>query len=600
MNQRRYPNSSKNNGMSKLLPSSCRYHQRGYMFAMLLAVLALMAILGVGLTRLLEITKATTQMQRAQETKQILHRVTITLSARMADADSDNVLEPPAFSTATIPGFAAPTNGGFVGTVVTNLDAWGRRLGYCAYDYGQQPTTAVSGLIRGSDAVTPTVSWVAVVVISAGSDGVITTSCPAADTPASAVQAQGDDIVAARNYEEMVSFGNAQIAATFAGVGTNYASSLCRMNNAGKLDCDIPSNLTDNNTVRRICRTNASGTVTCDGIYNTSGGDLACTANQKLTLTIGNDSHPEFTCQDLVNGCSLNQIASSWSGSQVSCTTPATCPFTPGNQYVSTWNGSAFSCVKLRACSDSAGNHESGTSWNYDACQVKSCYNGTTSTNRAPCQNCGSYLHGSSWANGCQTQSCYDGNVSTYGALCGCAGGYAHGATWTSDCINYSCNNGSISSSGSSCPRANCTVNGNSLPHGESTFRCGVTYTCNDGRVSQSGEEYPTGLTCGINVPGTNGGSCTITARDECGLPTSCTANVSGRRSETCNILKNGADVKCTVQVRGTNGGICCIGPGIGGCNLNFLLGSDGIDRRAGTYWYWSNGRNYNNSLWAE
>ena len=434
MNQRRYPNSSKNNGMSKLLPSSCRYHQRGYMFAMLLAVLALMAILGVGLTRLLEITKATTQMQRAQETKQILHRVTITLSARMADADSDNVLEPPAFSTATIPGFAAPTNGGFVGTVVTNLDAWGRRLGYCAYDYGQQPTTAVSGLIRGSDAVTPTVSWVAVVVISAGSDGVITTSCPAADTPASAVQAQGDDIVAARNYEEMVSFGNAQIAATFAGVGTNYASSLCRMNNAGKLDCDIPSNLTDNNTVRRICRTNASGTVTCDGIYNTSGGDLACTANQKLTLTIGNDSHPEFTCQDLVNGCSLNQIASSWSGSKVSCTTPATCPFTPGNQYVSTWNGSAFSCVKLRACSDSAGNHESGTTWTWTgptysatyscnpySCNPYSCSCFTTcdkdgkncSTSCSTCYNT-CYNTCTDYCPSFENRSCYNNRITTH------------------------------------------------------------------------------------------------------------------------------------------------------------------------------------------
>jgi hypothetical protein len=214
---------------------------RGYMFAMMLAMLALMAVMGVGLSRLMITTKATTQMQRSQDNKQLMSNLVMTLSSKAADSDGDFVLEPPAYSTETITGFAAPTNGGFVGTDVVNVDAWGRRLGYCAYDYGSATATPPSGtgLIRGSTNSSPTDSWVAVVVISAGPDGVITTPCPAADTLASDVAATGDDMVAARSYGEMVSFGNAQIASTLSGMGTNNQNKLCRLNDSGKMVCDV-------------------------------------------------------------------------------------------------------------------------------------------------------------------------------------------------------------------------------------------------------------------------------------------------------------------------------------------------------------------------
>jgi len=246
---------------------------RGYMFAMMLAMLALMAAMGVGLSRLLMTTKATTQMQRVQDNKQLLNSVIMTLSTKAVDGDSDNVLESPAFSTETITGFTAPTDGGFVDTDVANTDAWGRRLGYCAYDYGSAAVTASTGTgrIRGNSASSPTDSWVAVVVISAGPDGVITTPCPAADSVASSVTASGDDMVAARSYGEMVSFGNAQIASTLSGMGTNTSNKLCRLGSDGKMVCDISTTLTNSNTANRFCRTNASGVLECSTSAATCG-----------------------------------------------------------------------------------------------------------------------------------------------------------------------------------------------------------------------------------------------------------------------------------------------------------------------------------------
>jgi hypothetical protein len=255
------------------------------MFAMMLAMLALMAVMGVGLSRLLMTTKATTQMQRTQDNKQLMNSLVITLSSKAADSDGDFVLEPPAYSTETITGFTAPTNGGFVDTDVANTDAWGRRLGYCAYDYGSATATAPSGksLFRGSTDSSPTDSWVAVVVISAGPDGVINTSCPAVNTAASSVVATGDDMVAARSYGEMVSFGNAQIASTLSGLGTNTTNKLCRLGSDGKMICDISTGLSSSNTADRLCRTDASGSVVCDAeAVNCGSGGLSKWVNGKL------------------------------------------------------------------------------------------------------------------------------------------------------------------------------------------------------------------------------------------------------------------------------------------------------------------------------
>jgi hypothetical protein len=67
------------------------------MFAMMLAMLALMAVMGVGLSRLMITTKATTQMQRTQDNKQLLSSLVMTLSSKAADSDGDFVLEPQLF-----------------------------------------------------------------------------------------------------------------------------------------------------------------------------------------------------------------------------------------------------------------------------------------------------------------------------------------------------------------------------------------------------------------------------------------------------------------------------------------------------------------------
>ena len=278
---------------------------RGYMFAMMLAMLALMAVMGVGLSRLLMTTKATTQMQRTQDNKQLLNSVLMTLSSKAADSDGDFVLEPPAFVTAAIAGFTAPTNGGAVDTDVANTDAWGRRLGYCAYDYGSATATAPSGksLFRGSTASSPTNSWVAVVVISAGPDGVINSSCPAVNTAASSVVATGDDMVAARSYGEMVSFGNAQIASSLSGMGTNSTNKLCRLGSDGKMICDIPTGLSGSNTANRLCRTDASGTLQCSTnaticgagqVSKWNGSSFECV--NTTTVSIYRASANDWTC----------------------------------------------------------------------------------------------------------------------------------------------------------------------------------------------------------------------------------------------------------------------------------------------------------------
>lgn len=291
---------------------------RGYMFALMLAMLALMAAMGVGLSRLLMTTKATTQMQRMQDNKQILNSVVLTLSTKAVDSDGDNVLEAPGFSTTLIPGFIAPTGGGFVDTNVANTDAWGRRLGYCAYDYGSTATSQVGkGWIRGSSASVPTDSWVTIVAISAGPDGVIKTPCPPKDTAASDVVALGDDMVAARSYGEMVSFGNAQIASALSGFGTNKKNMLCRLGIDGKMVCDIPTSLSNKNTANQFCRIDGNGALLCDVGYT---------------------------------GCPYGQ-ASVFDGMQWQCTDTILAGEIPacGNNQASKWNGGSFDCVDIVA-----------------------------------------------------------------------------------------------------------------------------------------------------------------------------------------------------------------------------------------------------------
>jgi len=364
---------------------------RGYMFAMMLAMLALMAVMGVGLSRLLVTTKATTQMQRSQDNKQLMNSLVMTLSSKAADSDGDFVLEPPAYSTETITGFAAPTNGGFVGTDVVNVDAWGRRLGYCAYDYGSATATPPSGtgLIRGSTNSSPTDSWVAVVVISAGPDGVITTPCPAADTLASDVAATGDDMVAARSYGEMVSFGNAQIASTLSGMGTNNQNKFCRLNDSGKMVCDV---------VADACTTYQASK------WNATSFKFDC-INFKPADCAGGRTHSETWSTSCPSGQTGTINYQCLNG--VTSQTSAVCYNDCGGQpHGSTWSTSCPS-------------GQSGTIY-------YQCLNGVASQTSAVCyNNCGGQPHGSTWSVSCPSGQ--TGNIS------------------------YQCNNGSITETGSTC-----------------------------------------------------------------------------------------------------------------------------------------------------
>jgi hypothetical protein len=212
-----------------------------------------------------------------------------------------------------------------VGTDVVNVDAWGRRLGYCAYDYGSATATPPSGtgLIRGSTASSPTDSWVAVVVISAGPDGVINTSCPAADMVASDVAATGDDMVAARSYGEMVSFGNAQIASTLSGLGTNNQNKLCRLNDSGKMVCDV---VIDACTVYQASKWNATSSkfdcinfkpADCaGGRQHSENWSTSCPSGQTGTINYqclnGVTSQTSAVCY---NNCGGQTHGSTWSTS---------------------------------------------------------------------------------------------------------------------------------------------------------------------------------------------------------------------------------------------------------------------------------------------
>jgi hypothetical protein len=416
---------------------------RGYMFAMMLAMLALMAVMGVGLSRLMMTTKATTQMQRTQDNKQLMNSLVITLSSKAADSDGDFVLEPPAFSTAVVTGLTAPTNGGFVGTDVANTDAWGRRLGYCAYDYGSATATAPSGksLFRGSTASSPTDSWVAVVVISAGPDGVINTPCPAVDTAASSVVATGDDMVAARSYGEMVSFGNAQIASSLSGMGTNSTNKLCRLNDSGKMVCDV---VVDACTVYQASK------------WNATSFKFDCI---------------NFKPADCSNG---RQHSENWSNS---------CP----SGQTGTLNYQCLNGVTSQtsgACYANCGGQTHGSTW------TASCPSGQTGNISYQCSN------GSPRETG---RSCV-----TPPAACSSGGNsYGHGLTWSVSCpspqsgnITYQCNNGSPAQIAKNCQI--CTATSNSI---SKNWASNEISHRNVGSCQQTGDTANCDNTCNQNKP---------------------------------------------------------------------------------------------------
>jgi hypothetical protein len=441
---------------------------RGYMFAMMLAMLALMAMMGVGLSRLMMTTKATTQMQRSQDTKQLLNSVVMTLSSKAADSDGDFVLEPPAMQSFNP---ATPTVGGLLPEDVANVDAWGRRLGYCAYDYGTQPTVAATGRIRGSTNSSPTDSWVAVVVISAGPDGVIntTTFCPAAGTAASDVAAEGDDMVAARSYGEMISFGNAQIASKLSGLGSNTTNKLCRLGSDGKMICDISTGLSGSNTANRLCRTNADGALVCD---------TAATSCLPTQVTQWNGS--SFLCKDLPSSIDTAIVGAPSASCGITLgggghdPSVATCPsgyILTGGGYVMTY----WSESNPGTNSPDSQFPSSATQW-------------TVIGGGAPKSACfAAYAVCARIGTGVSLTTVP--NISAP-VLANC-GGQGHGSTWTASCpspqtgtISYSCNNGSTTETGRTCAAPPLSTNFTYVTPWGKTWWCLGGNCYRDGRVA--------------------------------------------------------------------------------------------------------------------
>jgi type II secretory pathway pseudopilin PulG len=498
---------------SNLVTNRC-LRRRGYMFAMMLAVLALMGIMGVVVGRLLLNVKHNNTVQLQQQNKQYLNRTILSLAKQSSDANGDDLTEPPQMDPSTLTGFTPPANGGgwvpnkasATGKGVASTDVYGRRLGYCAYRYNSSSAT---GWITSPTSISADSTVVALVVISAGKDGLFSTSCPASSSSAASIAPTGDDQLAAYSQNQMVEFAKAAGFADIATLGSqNSGTTLCRLDRSNKFVCDTPA------------------------------PSANCSATQQLSASVNSSGVPTFSCKTFApsDSCPINSLAT-WNGSTIICKTFAPSSTCSPTQ-VSSWNGYQFDCKDLPKglkgdtgdtgdtancnalpCVDSVGSHPvNGPSWyNPDTCSWYTCTNGTITLNPGNdgvCNNClvgdVTYPHLFTWDEGptiCKKASCNDGTV-TYGAAIttgSCApvppppttcsyGGktYNDSDTWSDTsppCRSYKCNNGvtqdvGASTSGSCAPvpppPTTCSYGGNTYNEGQSwynTSNC-TNYTC--------------------------------------------------------------------------------------------------------------------------
>jgi len=106
------------------------------------------------------------------ETREILREAARILSTELRDVDGDGVFEPIVMDTGSA---GVPANGGFIpaSSRAVQRDAWGTRIGYCAFDHG---TVNVSiGRLAGSAG--SHLGQVGIALISAGMDQRFDTSC---------------------------------------------------------------------------------------------------------------------------------------------------------------------------------------------------------------------------------------------------------------------------------------------------------------------------------------------------------------------------------------------------------------------------------------
>lgn len=191
-------------------------HQRGNVFAMLFASVALVGVLGA--TTMNVLTGPVTTVSRV--TQKNLANTHMMLSARVLlnvsnDADNDGLAEPPAIQTA---GAAlAPVGGGLlpVNLGLSLTDPWGTGFGYCAWNHGT--TNSSAGRLAGDNTSGASTRPI-IAVIAAGPDKAFQTTCAGGIGSSIGVsKAQGSD-------DLVLTFSYAEAAASSGGLWTLNAS----------------------------------------------------------------------------------------------------------------------------------------------------------------------------------------------------------------------------------------------------------------------------------------------------------------------------------------------------------------------------------------
>ena len=194
--------------------SQSRKNQRGNVFAMLFAAVALTGVLAaVGMQTLTgPVTTITrvTQKNIAETNMMMNLRIianAVPLGANDGDPDSDGTKEAAPWPVIG-GGETPPGNGGFLPTDLglTLTDPWGTKYGYCVWDHGavHNGTRMIGGDDGAGDTLIGTQPLIG--IISAGSDKTFQTSCPtyngASTTPMSLVKASGsDDLILEFTYD---------------------------------------------------------------------------------------------------------------------------------------------------------------------------------------------------------------------------------------------------------------------------------------------------------------------------------------------------------------------------------------------------------------
>jgi|GEM_PF-1290377 len=164
----------------------------------------LIALLVAGMYLPLPVSADSDIVARTQNTASYLAQAGYILMSASTDADGDGYLEPPAFAT----GSPAPSSGGRVPSTsaAPKEDAWGRALGYCAFDNGSLRSS--TNRIAGPSS--PAQSNITIALVSAGSNGVFDTTC----SDLQAGTTGGDDIA--------VWYSQTQVALGAYGSGSNW------------------------------------------------------------------------------------------------------------------------------------------------------------------------------------------------------------------------------------------------------------------------------------------------------------------------------------------------------------------------------------------